>query len=71
MLEEATKGWTESGSPLGPAKSASRRTFFERVIVFRAGELVEDGTHGTLSTKNGISRGCWRNRAGCTDDLSG
>ena len=30
---------------------------FDRVMVFDRGELVEDGTHETLSTKNGIFKG--------------
>jgi putative ABC transport system ATP-binding protein len=30
---------------------------FERVIVFDRGMLVGDGTHETLSTKNGIFKG--------------
>jgi putative ABC transport system ATP-binding protein len=31
--------------------------FFDRVIVFDAGELVEDGTHETLLARNGIFKG--------------
>ncbi len=30
---------------------------FDRVIVFNAGELVEDGTHETLWARNGIFKG--------------
>lgn len=31
--------------------------FFDRVIVFNGGELVEDGTHETLLSRNGIFKG--------------
>ena len=31
--------------------------YFERVMVFDRGQLVDDGTHETLATKNGIFKG--------------
>jgi putative ABC transport system ATP-binding protein len=37
--------------------NAATAQLFDRVIVFHSGELVEDGTHATLSEGNGIFRG--------------
>ncbi|MBA3449537.1 MAG: ABC transporter ATP-binding protein, partial [Pseudaminobacter sp.] len=37
--------------------SPSMAKYFDRVIVFDDGELVEDGTHETLSARNGIFTG--------------
>ncbi|MFI0844699.1 ABC transporter transmembrane domain-containing protein [Mesorhizobium sp. IMUNJ 23232] len=52
VLEEATRDG-RNPAILWVLPNPHLANLFERVIVFHAGELVEDGTHETLSTKNG------------------
>ena len=59
VLEEAKRG-DRKPAIIWVLSNPAVAQYFDRVLVFDRGMLVDDGTHETLATKDGFLRNLWR-----------
>lgn len=73
LVQKALLNLMEGRTVIAIAHRLSTLRAMDRLLVFEAGKIVEDGTHEELLRKNGLYAGLWNHQAGgfISDDLTG